>query len=193
MFDRHYVEREFGAGHEWTVTVPRSRAEARKRIVTLARPENINVSGFDRAFSFDDEGHLVTEWPREELSNLSSPAEVVISDADVVLHAGLEPIRNALVENPDDWHKQLAAGIIFWEWGQLDKAEAHLEAAARSNGFENPYPLFFLGQVSEWQGNYEKALGYYQQAVEGEGDSPNPSFREALTQLQRKLAAKVSR
>ena len=176
FFVSYYTEREFGPGHEWTVTVPRWRAEARERSVTLARPANITVSGFDRAFAFDDQGRLVSEWPRKELSNLSSSDDLVISDADLVLHAALKPIRNSLVENPDQWHKRLAAGIIFWEWGQLEKAEGHLEAAARSNGFENPYPLFFLGQVNEWQGNYEKARGYYQQAIDREGDSPNPSI-----------------
>ena len=193
FYVRHYVAREFGAGHEWTVTVPRWRPEVHERIVSLARPEHIAVSSFDRAFSFDDEGNLAAECSREELSNLSSSDEAVISDADLVLHAALKPIRNALTENPNDWHKQLAAGIIFWEWGQLEKAEAHLEAAARSNGFENPYPLFFLGQVNEWQGNYEKARGYYEQAIEREAHSPNPSFREALTQLQRKFARKAVR
>ncbi len=193
FFVSYYVEREFGTGHEWTVTIPRWREEASERSVTLARPENITVSGFDRAFAFDDQGKLAAEWPREELSSLSSPDDLAISDADLVLHAALKPIHKALVENPDQWHERLAAGIIFWEWGQLEKAKGHLEAAARSNGFENPYPLFFLGQVSEWQGNHEKARGYYQQAIEREGDSPNPSFREALTQLQQKLAAKASR
>ena len=193
FFVSYYAEREFGSGHEWTVTIPRWRAEARERSVILALPENITVTGFDRAFAFDDQGKLVSEWRREELSNLSRPDEAVISDADLVLHTALKPIRNALVENPDDWHKRLTAGITFWEWGQLEKAQAHLEAAAESNGFENPYPMFFLGQVSEWQGHHEKARGYYQQAIEREGESPNPAFREALTQLQQKLAAKTSR
>ena len=193
FYERHYVEKEFGPGREWTVTVPRGRVEVQERIVTLAHPGNISVSGFDRAFGFDEEGNLAAEWSRDELSAISSPDEAVISDADLVLHAALKPIRNALTENSNDWHKQLAAGIIFWEWGQLEKAEAHLEAAARSNGFENPYPLFFLGQVNEWRGNYEKARGYYEQAIEREAHSPNPSFREALTQLQRKFARKAAR
>ena len=193
FYVRHYVRREFGPGHEWTVTVPRSRAEIQEPIVTLARPENVTVSDFDRAFAFDEEGNLAAEWSREQLSNLSSHEEALIADADLVLHAVLKPIRNALAENPDDWHKRLTAGIIYWEWGQLEKAQAHLEAAAESNGFENPYPMFFLGQVHEWQGNDEKARGYYQQAVDREGESENATFRDALAQLQRKLAAQAGR
>ena len=193
FYVRHYVRREFGPGHEWTVAVPRSRAEIQEPIMTLAWPENINVSSFDRAFAFDNEGNLAAEWSREQLSSLSSQEEAVIAEADLVLHADLKLIRNAIVENPDDWHKRLTAGIIFWEWGQLEKAQAHLEAAAESNGFENPYPMFFLGQVHEWQGNYEKAQGYYEQAVDREGELPNPTFRDALAQIQRKLAAQAGR
>ena len=102
---------------------------------------------------------------------------------DLVLFPALRPIREALRDDPEAWYKLQEAGLVYWEWGQAEQAESMLLGAVRGGGGANPYPYFYLGQISERRGESDWARRYYQRAVEREASSPNPAFREALERV----------
>jgi tetratricopeptide (TPR) repeat protein len=73
----------------------------------------------------------------------------------------------------------LRVGDLYYNMGQIKHARRYYEAALRV--FETYHlALAGLGKVSAAQGNYEQAIGYYQQAVE---IVPQPDYLAALGDL----------
>ena len=182
--NQHYVLREFGEGREWTVPVARDIPKSHKPPVRLTSAADVDLSKFDRIFAFAPDGSLDGEWSREEAAALDQGGEEEIPEADLILFPALGPIREALRENPAAWYKRQEAGLVYWEWGWAEQAESMLLGAARGGGGANPYPYFYLGQISEWRGDRDSAVRYFQWAVEREASSPNPAFREALDRIE---------
>ncbi len=182
--NQHYVLREFGEGREWTVVVARDIPKSHKPPVRLTSPADVDLSRFDRVFAFDLAGNLVGEWSGEEVVELGGVEAEGISETDLVLFPALRPIREALRDDPEAWYKRQEAGLVYWEWGQAEQAESMLLGAVRGGGAANPYPYFYLGQISEHRGDIDWARRYYQWAVEREASSPNPAFREALDRIE---------
>jgi tetratricopeptide (TPR) repeat protein len=69
---------------------------------------------------------------------------------------------------------------VYLKWGELDTAANYLERSAELSHHQNPYPMFFLGQVREAQGKFAEARGYYSAAVALDPGRTNPAFRAAL-------------
>ena len=181
--NQHYILREFGEAREWTVAVGRNIAKSHKPPVRLTSAAEVDLWQFDRIFAFAPDGSLDGEWSRQDAAALDGGGEAEIPETDLVLFPALRPIREALRDNPEAWYKRQEAGLVYWEWGQAEQAESMLLAAVRRGGAANPYPYFYLGQISEVGGESDWARRYYQGAVEREASSPNPAFREALERV----------
>ena len=61
-----------------------------------------------------------------------------------------------------------------------------LQRSAAQNHDQNPYPLYFLGQVRESQGMFDEARQLYGKAVALDSVQPNPVFRQALERVRQK-------
>ncbi len=177
---QHYILREFGETREWTVLAAREIPKSHKPPVRLTSATDVDLSKFDRIFAFAPDGSLDGEWSGQQAAALEQGAEEEIPETDLVLFPALGPIREALREDPEAWYKRQEAGLVYWEWGQAEQAEAMLLGAVRRGGTANPYPYFYLGQISESRGDGDWARRYYGWAVEREASSPNPAFQEAL-------------
>jgi predicted Zn finger-like uncharacterized protein len=82
----------------------------------------------------------------------------------------LADFEKACTLDPQNVDAQIGKGRSLWQTGDIPKAKALLEqtsAAAK----ENPWPLYYLGQIAENLPKPENALGYYQQAL-----ARNPQF-----------------
>ena len=181
--NQHYILREFGEAREWTVPVGRDIPQSHKPPVRLTSAAEVDLRQFDRIFAFAPDGSLDGEWSRPEAAALDGGGEAEIPESDLVLFPALRPIREALRDDPEAWYKRQEAGLVYWEWGEAEQAESMLLGAVRGGGAGNPYPYFYLGQISERRGESDWARRYYQRAVEREASSPNPAFREALERV----------
>ena len=181
---RHYILREFGEAREWTVLVARDIPQSHKPPVQLISATDVDLSKFDRIFAFAPDGSLDGEWSGQQAAALDQGGEEEIPETDLVLFPALGPIREALRENPEAWYKRQEAGVVYWEWDQAEQAKKMLLEAVRRGGAANPYPYFYLGQISESRGAGDWARRYYESAVEREDSSPNPAFREALERVR---------
>ena len=182
--NQHYILREFGEAREWTILVARDIPQSDKPPVRLTSATDVDLSKFDRVFAFAPDGGLDGEWSGRQAAALDRGGEEDIPETDLVLFPALGPIREALREDPEAWYKRQEAGLVYWEWGQTEQAEAMLLGAVRRGGAANPYPYFYLGQISESRGDGDWARRYYEGAVEREASSPNPAFQEALERVR---------
>ena len=174
-----YVREEFGWERNWTVLVPRGQSGKFELPVQLAKAETVNPADYDYAFGFDDEGKLISQWTHAQLQQAANGEQ-----RDRVLFPMLQGVFGESGKWSGEWLPLLRAGQIYWQWGQLESAGICLRRSAELDGFHNPYPLFFLGQVSEDQGKFNEAAEYYKKAVALDGRPPNPAFREALSRVE---------
>jgi len=181
FYTASYVRAEFGPRRDWTVLVPRGQPAKSERSLQLAKPDLINPADYDYAFGFDEDGNLISQWTHEQLQKATSGEQ-----RDRVLFPTLNAIFNSSAKWSGDWLALLRAGQIYWQWGQLDAASICLRRSTELDGGHNPYPLFFLGEVSEDAGRLAEARDYYAKAVALDESQPNPAFREALERVQRK-------
>jgi len=123
---------------------------------------------------------MVWRWTHAQLAQAGTREQ-----ADRVLLPALNPIFDALAKEPGNWTALLRAGVVYSQWGELDTAADYLQRSAAQNLDQNPYPLYFLGQVRESQGMLDEARRLYAQAVARESGQPNPAFRQALERVQK--------
>ena len=176
-----YIRAEFGPGLQWTVVVPKGAAVKSEAPVRLAPPDAVRPGDYDAAFGFDDEGRLVWRWTHAQLAQAGTREQV-----DRILLPALNPIFDTLAREPGYWAALLRAGVVYSQWGELDMAADFLQRAAAQNHDQNPYPLYFLGQVRETQGMLDEARRLYAQAVALDTGQPNPAFRQALERVRQK-------
>ena len=175
-----YVRAEFGPERQWTVVVPRGAAVKSEAPVRFVSADAVRPGDYDTAFGFDEEGRLVWRWTHAQLAQAGT-REL----ADRVLLPALNPIFDTLAKEPGNWTALLRAGVVYSQWGELDTAADYLQRSAAQNLDQNPYPLYFLGQVRESQGMLDEARRLYAQAVAHESGQPNPAFRQALERVQK--------
>ncbi len=145
--------------------------------------EDVNLSEFDFAFTFDPEGRLLREINKDELLRAAaSSGEVPLSDRVLIPELGAP--ADELERDPDSSHAHLQIGVAYWDWGLVEEARRHLETARTLDGARNPYPFFYLGQIEEAEGRHSEAAGLYREALKRE-DPPNPGFTEALKRVTR--------
>jgi tetratricopeptide (TPR) repeat protein len=140
----------------------------------------VRPGDYDAAFGFDDEGRLIQRWTQAQLAQASTRDQI-----DRVVLPALNPIFDTLAKEPENWAALLRAGVVYSQWGELDTAADFLQRAAALNRDQNPYPLYFLGQVRESQGRLNEARRLYAQAVAHDSGQPNPAFRQALERVQK--------
>jgi tetratricopeptide (TPR) repeat protein len=75
---------------------------------------------------------------------------------------------------------------VYFKWGEQDAAADYLERSAELSHHQNPYPMFFLGQVREAQRKFPEARRYYSEAVALDSGQANPAFRAALERVREK-------
>ena len=176
-----YIAFEFGRERRWTVTMMRDAPRGGDDLVRRVGVEHVNLTNFDLAFTFDPDGRLLRKVSKQELQQAAaSSGEAPL--ADRILIPELEASARRLENDPGDWEAHLEIGKAYWDWGWVEKARSHLEAARTLDAERNPYPFFFLGQIAEAEGNLVEAARLYRQAIERE-DSPKPDFREALDRV----------
>ncbi len=176
-----YIRAEFGPERQWTVVVPKGAAMKSETPVRFAAADAVRPGDYDAAFGFDDEGRLVQRWTHAELAQAGTREQ-----ADRVLLPALIPIFDTLAKEPENWTALLRAGVVYSQWGELDTAADFLRRSAAQNHDQNPYPLYFLGQVRESQGMLDEARRLYAQAVALDTSQPNPAFRQALERVRQK-------
>ena len=181
FYTASYVRSEFGPRRDWTVLVPRGQPTKSERSVQLAKPDRVNPADYDYAFGFDSDGNLISQWTHEQLQKAASGEQ-----RDRVLLPMLNAVFNGSAKWSGEWLPLLRAGQIYWQWGQLESATICLRRSTELDGGHNPYPLFFLGEVSEDQGRWADARDYYAKSVALDGSPPNPAFHEALERVERK-------
>ncbi len=95
----------------------------------------------------------------------------------------LTDFEKALTLDPQNLDAQIGKGRSLWQTGDIQKAKALLEQAGAA-AKENPWPLYYLGQLAEQLLKPDDALGYYQKAL-----ARNPQFLLAHVALA-KMAQK---
>jgi tetratricopeptide (TPR) repeat protein len=171
-----YIRSEFGAAREWTVLIPEGAAAAKSYApVRSCPPSSVRLIDYDVTFGFASDGGLLRKWSREQLHETSTREQM-----DRILFPALNPIFDALAKDPGNWEALLRGGVVYLKWGELDTAANYLERSAELSHHQNPYPMFFLGQVREAQGKFAEARGYYSAAVALDPGRTNPAFRAAL-------------
>src|SRR5262249_22739980 len=176
-----YIRAEFGPERQWTVVVPNGAAVKSQAPVRLAPPEAVRPGDYDAAFGFDDEGRLLWQWTHAQLA-LAGTRE----QTDRIIFPALNPAFDTLARDPGAWTALLRAGVVYSQWGELDVAADFLQRSAAQNHDQNPYPIFFLGQVRESQGMFGEARRLYAQAVALDTGQPNPAFRQAREHVAQK-------
>jgi tetratricopeptide (TPR) repeat protein len=176
-----YIRAEFGPGRQWTVVAPKGAALKSEAPVRFAPPDAVRPGDYDAAFGFDEEGRLVWRWTHAQLAQAGTREQT-----DRILLPALNPTFDALAREPGAWPALLRAGVVYSQWGELDLAADFLQRSAAQNHEQNPYPLYFLGQVREWQGMFDEARRLYAQAVTLDTGQPNPAFRQALERMRQK-------
>jgi len=179
FYTASYVRAEFGPGRSWTVLVPHGQIPESKAPVELSKADAVNPADYDYALGFDEDGKLIAHWTREQLRAASG------EQRDRVLFPMLNPIFDRNANWSGEWLPLLRAGQIYWQWGQLGSAQICLRRSAELDHGNNPYPFFFLGEVSEDEGRLNEARDYYAKAIALDGSQPNPVFREALDRVRR--------
>ena len=149
--------------------------------VRLAAPAAVRPGDYDAAFGFDEEGRLVWRWTHAQLVQAGTREQT-----DRILLPALNSIFDTLTREPDAWPALLRAGVVYSQWGELDMAADFLQRSAAQNHDQNPYPLYFLGQVRELQGMFGEARRLYAQAMALDTGQPNPAFRQALERVRQK-------
>jgi Flp pilus assembly protein TadD, contains TPR repeats len=76
----------------------------------------------------------------------------------------LTDFEKALSLDPQNLEAQIGKGRSLWQTGDIPKAKALLEQTSDA-AKENPWPLYYLGQIAEKLLKAEDALGYYQKAI----------------------------
>jgi hypothetical protein len=176
-----YIRAEFGPGRQWTVIVPKGAAVKSEAPVRFIPPHAVRPGDYDAAFGFNDEGRLVWRWTHAQLAQAATREQT-----DRILLPALNPVFDTLAHEPGDWPALLRAGVVYSQWGELDMAADFLQRSAAQNHDQNPYPLFFLGQVRESQGLLDEARQLYGKALALDSGQPNPAFREALERVRQK-------
>jgi len=176
-----YMRAEFGAGREWTVVVPERSAGKGDQPVRSCPPSAVQLRDYDAAFGYGEDGALIGQWMRAQLQDAPTRER-----KDRILFPALNPIFDALAKDPGNWETLLRAGIVYSKWGEMDAAADYLERSAELSHHQNPYPMFFLGQVREAQGRLPEARRYYSEAVAMDSGQANPAFRAALERVREK-------
>jgi hypothetical protein len=179
----NYVAWELGRKRRWTVVMERLGPRGGENLVRRVGLDEVNLADFDHAFAFHTDGTLASAYQRTHLRK----AETDPLFRDRILIPDLAIVLKDLENEPGKWYHHLKAGTIYWDWGLAGRARSHFENAAALDESGNPYPPYYLGQTDEAQGNFEEAMRHYRMAVEGEAESPNPSFRESLDRVTAKL------
>jgi hypothetical protein len=176
-----YIRSEFGAARQFSVVNPKSSAAKSEAPVRFCPPDAVRPNDYDAALGFDENGRLAWRWTRSQLAQVATHEQ-----ADRIVLPALNPTFDTLAKEPENWPALLRAGIVYSQWGELDTAAGYLQRSAEQNHYQNPYPLFFLGQVRESQGLVSEARRYYAQAVALDSGQPNPVFRQALDRVRPK-------
>lgn len=175
-----YIRSVFGA-RQFTVVAPKNASVKSEFPVRFCSPDTVRPADYDAALGFDDDGRLKWRWTHAQLSHASTREET-----ERIAIPALNPIFDTLAKEPDNWPALLRAGVVYSQWGELGAASGYLQRAAELNHYQNPYPLFFLGQVRESQGMMAEARRYYAQAIALDSGRPNPAFRQALDRVNQK-------
>jgi len=175
-----YIRAEFGPERRWTVVVPKRASNKSEAPVRFEAADTVRLGDYDAAFGFDDEGRLVWRWTHAQLAQAGTREQT-----DRILLPALNPIFDTLAKEPENWTALLRAGVVYSKWGELDMAADDLQRSAALNHDQNPYPLYFLGQVRESQGRLDEACQLYAQAVAHDSGPSNPAFRQALERVQK--------
>jgi hypothetical protein len=176
-----YIRAEFGAEREWTVLIPESAAAKSEVPVRSCPPSAVRLGDYDVAFGFTSDGGLLRKWSRAQLQEASTREQT-----DRILFPALNPIFDALAKDPGNWEALLRGGVVYFKWGEQDTAADYLQRSAELSHHQNPYPMFFLGQVREAQGKLPEARRYYSEAVALDPGRTNPAFRAALERVREK-------
>jgi hypothetical protein len=156
-----FIRHEFGNTRLWTVLTLYDAPHRMEPPVTLALPALVLPGRFDRTLEYDSTGAFQGEAP----------------DAELIPE--LRPHLTALESDPADFRALLAAGVVCLEWGETQRAQEYLERAAAADA-ANPYPYFFLGQISERQRDLVAARAYFQLALARDSAPRNPAFQQAV-------------
>ncbi len=177
-----YIRSEFAAGREWTVLIPESTAADKSEPPVRYRPASaVRLADYDVVFGYGEDGGLLNKWTRTQLQQAATREHT-----DRILFPALNPVLDALAKNPANWEALLRGGVVYFKWGELDAAADYLERSAELSHHQNPYPMFFLGQVRESQGKVSEARRYYSEAVAVDSGQANPVFRAALERVREK-------
>jgi hypothetical protein len=177
-----YIRSEFGAEREWTVLIPEGAPPAKSESpVQSCPPGAVRLGDYDLAFGFASDGSLLRKWSRAQLQEAATREQT-----DRILFPTLNPILDVLAKDPGNWEALLRGGVVYFKWGEQDTAADYLERSAELSHHQNPYPMFFLGQVREAQGKLPEARRYYSEAVTLDSGQANPAFRAALERVREK-------
>jgi hypothetical protein len=176
-----YIRAEFGAGREWTIVVSERSTGKSEAPVQSRAPSAVRLGDYDTAIGYGEDGALIRQWPRAQLQAASTREQT-----DRILFPALNSVFDALAKDPGNWDALLRAGVVYFKWGELDAAADYLERSAELSHHQNPYPMFFLGQVRESQGRLIEARRCYSEAVALDSGQANPAFRAALERVREK-------
>jgi tetratricopeptide (TPR) repeat protein len=177
-----FIRAEFGPNRDWTVIQPRGRHAVSKAPVAFVDAAQVDITRFDHAFGYADDGHLLREWNAAQLKQLAAEG-----GADRVLQPGLIEPLDSLAKDPANWFYLMEVGKIYSDWGKLDQAERYLARSCEVNSSRNPYPPYFYGTVEDALGKTAVAIGLFEQAIEMDTKPGNPAFPEALRLARAKL------
>ncbi len=174
-----YIRAEFGAGREWTMVVPERSDGKSDQPVRSCPPSAVQLRDYEAAFGYGEDGALIGQWTDAQLQQASTREQT-----HRILFPALNSVFDALAKDPGNWEALLRGGVVYFGWGELDAAADYLERSAELSHHQNPYPMFFLGQVREAQGKFTEARRCYSEAVALDSGQANPAFRVALERVR---------
>jgi tetratricopeptide (TPR) repeat protein len=177
-----FIRYQFGPDHEWTLVLPREYHQVSEWPVTFAYASQVDITRFDHAFGYAEDGRLLRDWNAAELQRIAAQG-----DADRVLQPALIEPLDQLAKDPSNWFWLLRVGQIYADWGQLDQAERYLARSCQNNSGRNPYAPYFYGTVEAALGKTDSAIHLFEQAIEMDSKPGNPAFPAALRKARAKL------
>ena len=177
-----FIRAKFGPHRDWTVIQPRGSHPVSKPPVAFVDAAQVDITRFDQAFGYAEDGRLLRHWNAAELQRLAAGG-----GADRVLQPALIEPLDALAKDPSNWFYLMRVGVVYSDWGKLDQAERYLARSCEVNAGRNPYPPFFYGAVEDALGKTAAAIPLFEQAIEMDTKPGNPAFPEALRLARAKL------
>jgi len=162
---------------ELTITLISLEIEDDSNYVKRINPLNVHLEDYDKVFAYNSNGLLSKLYTRQETDTLVSEG-----NGELIIFPNLNSMILDYADQMDEWYPNMLLGNEYMRFGLLDKAEVYLLNSLKFNTDNNPYPIYFFGELMLKRGNKIQALEYFNEALKLEPS--NIHFINAVNKLK---------